>query len=74
MIISCVKLLVNLKSMRLKVPTCKESLVTLVAKVIIRLCVCVIDMSPNVYSEDKYISILRTERGFLFYVNSTVTR
>ena len=74
-LISCVNILVNINSVCLKVPICKESIVTLVAGVIICFdCVCVFHTSLKVYSEGKYDSTFRTGRGFPFYVNSTVTR
>ena len=71
-LISCVNLLVNMISMCFKVPTCKESIFTLVADVIICFaCVCVFHTSLKVNSEGKYDSTIRTGRGFP--VNSTVT-
>ena len=68
-------ILVNINSVCLKVLTCKESIVTLVADVIICFdCVCVFHTSLKVYSEGKYDSTFRTGRGFPFYENSPVTR
>ena len=56
-LIQCVNLLVNLNFICLKVPTCKESFVTLVAEVICHLCVCVcvLYMFPKVNFHGKHI-------------------
>ena len=70
-LISCVNLLVNLRSMCLKVPTCIESFVILVAKVFSFLCVSFICISKSTQKENKFQKITARWRGILVLLFKT---